>query len=65
MKIGDLIEKYKGYGTEAHDKAGFRGLVIGFSRFKPKPERDRVLVLTGEGIIEDWLKSFCKVISSG
>ena len=65
MQIGDLIVKYKGYGSEQINP--MIGLIVGFhiefnSGYTKKIEK--VIVFT-EDNCEMWIKKFCKKTSPG
>ncbi len=63
MRIGDYVEKTKGFGSEMEDYSGKSGLVVYVEPFigKGNPLR-RAEVLTGQGEIEFWITKFCEVI---
>jgi len=55
MKIGDLVKKIKGWGSEC--KNPFLGLVV-------EDHGMKIIVLTEDGY-ETWIKKFAKVITKG
>ena len=63
MRIGDYVEKIKGFGSEMKDYSGKSGLVVYVEPFIGKGDSlRRAEVLTGQGKIEFWITNFCEVI---
>ena len=68
MKIGDYVEKTRGFAANMKDMRGKSGLVVGLLTYKKTGGFNRVKkleVLTGEGILELWIESFCEVVYEG
>ena len=55
MKIGNLVQKIKGYGAEE----GWTGIILGFDR--SSNSNLRAMVITADGI-EHWMVAMIKVI---
>ena len=60
MKVGDLVQKAKGYNPKGRK---FIGIVIGF--VKGRTGLENATVWSCDGEVENWLHSFCEVISEG
>tara|TARA_A100001011_G_C14089125_1_gene747807 strand:+ start:96 stop:317 length:222 start_codon:yes stop_codon:yes gene_type:complete len=71
IEAGDYVEKVEGFGSEMKNLAGKTGLVVSLVTYSVEGvaqsdfthlREPKLIVLTGEGELEMWIKKFCAVV---